>query len=200
MKLATLCYVKSGGKTLMLHRNKRPNDMHAGKWNGLGGKLLPGESPEECVVREVEEECGLRLRNPELRGFLTFPAFSANEDWYAFVYVGRNFSGALIECAEGELAWIEDDRLLDLNLWAGDRIFLRWLDEERIFSAKFVYEEGRYAGHTVSFYPAHEPRAPIEGAVREDDTTCWLCGGPAVKRHCKIICTVCNFTRDCSDP
>lgn len=200
MKLATLCYVKAGGKTLMLHRIKRPDDMHAGKWNGLGGKLLPGESPEECVVREVEEECGLRLHQPELRGFLTFPSFSADEDWYAFVFVGRDFSGQQIECSEGVLEWVEDARLLELNLWEGDRIFLRWLEEERFFSGKFVYRAGRYASHTVSFYLVQTQRKGPDARAREDDSVCWLCGSPTVKRHCKIICTACNFTRDCSDP
>ncbi len=86
MKLATLCYVQHGQKTLMLHRIKKPQDIHQGKWNGLGGKLLPGETPEQCVIREVEEESGITLSNPELRGILTFPNFDGNEDWYVFLF------------------------------------------------------------------------------------------------------------------
>jgi len=67
MKLATLCYIRRGGKTLMVHRIKKPNDMHQGKWNGLGGKLDPGETPEECAIREIFEESGLHARDPQLR-------------------------------------------------------------------------------------------------------------------------------------
>ncbi|HMX95423.1 MAG TPA: NUDIX domain-containing protein, partial [Elusimicrobiota bacterium] len=66
MKLATLCYVRRRGRTLMMHRVKMKNDLHAGKWNGLGGKFLPGESPEECVIREVREESGLKIAAPAL--------------------------------------------------------------------------------------------------------------------------------------
>ena len=75
MILATLCYVKHAGKTLMVHRNKKPNDMHEGKWNGLGGKFEAGETNEMCIRREVQEEAGLLIRNPRLCGLLTFPNF-----------------------------------------------------------------------------------------------------------------------------
>lgn len=157
MKLATLCYVRAGGKTLMIHRVKRANDMHAGKWNGLGGKLEPGESPEECVSREVREESGLLIRQPELRGVLTFPEFSKGEDWYAFVYVAREFSGTLVDSHEGVLRWVDDEDLLDLELWDGDRVFIPWLDQEEFFSAKFVYENGRLSEYEASLYKAGLP-------------------------------------------
>ena len=107
MKLATLCYVRRDRQTLMIHRIKKANDMHLGKWNGLGGKLNPGESPEECAVREIFEESGLRVRNPQLKGVLTFPAFANDEDWYAFVFVVDNFEGELIDSSEeGVLRWV----------------------------------------------------------------------------------------------
>jgi len=153
MKLATLCYVRASDKTLMLHRTKKENDMHAGKWNGLGGKLERGETPEECAIREIREESGLLVRNPRLRGVLTFPQFSQGEDWYAFVFTATEFSGTLIDSPEGVLAWIDDDKLLDLNLWPGDRIFLRWLEQDRFFSAKFEYVDGEFVDHAVVFYP-----------------------------------------------
>lgn len=215
MKLATLCYVKAHGQTLMLHRIKKPNDMHQGKWNGLGGKLMPGETPEQCAIREVEEESGLRMLEPQLRGFLTFPAFDEIDDWYCFVFVAHEFTGDLIESDEGVLAWIDDDRLLDLNLWEGDRIFLPWLEQDGFFSGQFVYEKGRLVDHHVVFYHATftrrrgpagalaTPATPTPHRPRydpADDTYCWTCGGAVVKRHCKIICQVCGFTRDCSDP
>ncbi len=229
LKLATLVYVKRPGQTLMIHRIKKAGDMHEGKWNGLGGKFELGETPEECAIREVYEESGLLITAPELRGILTFPGFRPEEDWYAFVFVARDFTGSLIDSPEGVLAWVDDDRLLDLPLWEGDRLFLPWLDEDRFFSAKFVYVDGVLVKHEVVFYPtgvgdspvpskhpetlsaktesiapdapvarSAEPFAPIY--TPQDDTFCWVCGAPVFKQHCKIICTVCGFRRDCSDP
>jgi len=89
MKLATLCYIKdnSTNKTLMLYRNKKENDYHEGKWNGLGGKFELGETPEECAIRELKEESGLTVENPKLKGLLTFPNFDGVDDWYVFVFV-----------------------------------------------------------------------------------------------------------------
>lgn len=152
MKLATLCYVRSGSKTLMVHRNKKANDMHEGKWNGLGGKLEPGETPEECATREILEESGLVVARLSWKGLLTFPAFAKEEDWYAFVFVAEAYPSELIESPEGDLAWVDNECLLELNLWEGDRLFLPWLDQDRFFSAKFVYEQGRLVSHEVVFY------------------------------------------------
>ena len=154
MKLvaATLCYVRAGGKTLMLHRNKKEGDVHRGKWNGLGGKLDAGESPEECVVRELREESGLTVHGPSLRGILTFPEFKPGEDWLVFVYVAERFEGSLAECADGDLEWVPDDRISSLPLWEGDKIFLPWLDGVKFFSGKFVYRDGRLVSHEASFY------------------------------------------------
>jgi 8-oxo-dGTP diphosphatase len=213
MQLATIVYVRRAGRTLMLHRVKKPDDMHAGKWNGLGGKLEPGETPEECAIREVAEECGLRIVRPRFRGTIVFPQFSKGVDWFTFVFMAEEFDGELAESGEGVLAWIDDDRLLDLNLWPGDRVFLRWLDEAGTFSAKFVYVAGELTNYQVVFYTPDglrtaeaeglEPVRPVAaqpGYRPEDDTFCWLCDGPVVKRQCKIICRACGFTRDCSDP
>lgn len=112
MILATLCYVQTGGKTLMTHRNKRADDAHLGKYNGLGGKFEPGESPEECVVREVFEESNLRIK-PRLRGVMTFPQFAKGHDWYCFLYTASEFEGDLKnDRPEGDLVWIENERAL----------------------------------------------------------------------------------------
>lgn len=153
MKVATLCYVRRAGQTLMIHRIKKAEDMHAGKWNGLGGKLEPGETPEECATREIWEESGLRVEHPIWKGLLTFPAFARGEDWYAFVFVADQFNGELIDSPEGVLEWVDDARLLALNLWEGDRIFLPWLERPGFFSAKFIYQDGRLVDHHVIFYP-----------------------------------------------
>ena len=152
MKLATLCYLRQNGKTLMVHRIKKPNDIHEGKWNGLGGKLEPGETPEECARREIYEESGLRIKKLVLKGILTFPLFARDEDWYAFVFVATDIEGSLIKSPEGSLQWIEDSKLLELNLWAGDRIFLPWLERPGFFSGKFVYQNGELVEHLAVIY------------------------------------------------
>lgn len=152
MKLATLCYLFNGNKVLMINRNKRKNDIHLGKWNGLGGKFNPGETPEECVIREVYEESGLLIKDPQLKGFLTFPAFDDEEDWYVFVFTANQFSGKIKESDEGELEWIEWDKVFTLPLWEGDKYFLEWLNQDRFFSAKFIYQNAKYITHSVIFY------------------------------------------------
>ena len=152
MKLATLCYVRKGGKTLMLHRVKKRDDVHEGKWNGLGGKFEQGESPEDCVKREILEEAGLKIRNPRLKGVLTFPDFAKEEDWYVFVFTASSFTGRLLDSDEGNLAWIKDGDLLKLNLWEGDRVFLPLLKRRGHFSGKFHYKNGRLAKYSVEKY------------------------------------------------
>lgn len=152
MKLATLCYVRENGRTLMIHRTKKRNDMHQGKWNGLGGKLEAGESPEECARREIQEESGLNVDRLTLKGVLTFPEFSKGEDWYAFIFEACGVSGEMIDSPEGVLEWVPDGQILELNLWEGDRIFIPWLSQEKFFSGKFIYRDGELRDYQVSFY------------------------------------------------
>ena len=153
MKLATLCYLRKNSHTLMIHRIKKENDMHAGKWNGLGGKFEPGESPEECIIREVREESGLEIRNPRMHGLLMFPNFKG-DDWYVFVFTVREFSGELMaNSPEGKLEWIPDEKLTSLNLWESDQIFFPWLERDDFFSAKFIYAGNEMKSYEVNFYP-----------------------------------------------
>lgn len=136
----------------MVYRNKKPNDIHAGKWNGLGGKVEAGESPEACIRREVQEEAGLVIHEPYLHGLLVFSNFKG-QDWYVFVFTVTEFDGELIESPEGRLEWIADEAFDGLTLWPSDRIFLPWLEEGKFFSARFFYEGESMLGHEVSFYP-----------------------------------------------
>jgi 8-oxo-dGTP diphosphatase len=136
----------------MLHRIKKANDVHQDKWNGLGGKLQAGEMPEACVIREVREESGLIIEKPRLRGIITFPEFTPGEDWYAFLFTADRFTGELIDSPEGRLEWVKDSRLFDLPMWEGDYIFLKWLEQERFFSAKFIYKDKKLIEHSVIFY------------------------------------------------
>ena len=152
MKLATLCYVKQNNKTLMIHRIKKVNDIHQGKWNGLGGKLEAGESPEQCIIREVKEECGLEIIQPRYHGLLVFVNFK-QDDWYVWVFSADRFSGELLGTSdEGNLEWVADENVSKLNLWPSDQIFLPWLKSEKIFSARFQYAGDEMLGHEVAFY------------------------------------------------
>lgn len=149
MKLATLAYLKRDGHTLMLQKAK---GYQTGKWNGLGGKFEPGESPEDCLKREVFEESGLTVVGARLKGFITFPDFDGSDDWYAFVYVVTEYTGNLKASDEGELRWVPDADVLNLDIWEGDTVFLPWLEHPGVFSAKFVYEQGFFKNYSVSFY------------------------------------------------
>ena len=149
---ATLCYLKKDGKTLMLHRVKKKNDYHQDKYNGLGGKFEFGESPEDCVIREIEEESGLKISEPHLHGIISFPLFDGENDWLVFIYTAYNWQGEMIDSPEGNLEWIDDDKLQDLPLWDGDLIFLEWLKQKCFFSAKFIYENKQLSHYEVSFY------------------------------------------------
>lgn len=156
MKLATLIYLEKNGKTLMINRNKKENDIHEGFYNGLGGKFEEGESPEDCAIREMKEETGLTIyrENLKLKGILTFPGFKGN-DWRVFVFTTNDYFGELLpqeKVREGTLEWIDNNKLLDLKLNEGDYIFMPWLKEDKIFSAKFIYEEDKVKDYEVKFY------------------------------------------------
>lgn len=152
VKLATICYLDNGKELLLLHRNKKKNDVHAGKWIGVGGKLEAGETPQECAVREIFEETGLRAK-PILKGLITFPDFTPGNDWYTYVFKVTEFEGELAECAEGTLEWVPYEEVLLKPTWEGDRVFISWLLENKpFFSAKFSYEGNQLVDSQVDFY------------------------------------------------
>ena len=141
MRLTTLCYVEKDGCWLMLHRVKKDEDENAGKWIGIGGHLEENESPEECIRREAMEEAGIVLKDLRLRGILTFilPAWG-NE--LTFLYTAGTDSCDLKPCDEGVLEWVPVEKVPDLPLWEGDRVFLPLLRSENdVFSLKLVYNE-----------------------------------------------------------
>ena len=136
----TLCYIEKDGKYLMLHRTKKKNDINEGKWIGVGGKFEPGESAEECLKREVLEETGLTLTSYEYRGLIHFISDNA-EDEDMYLYTADGFTGEMQTCSEGELAWIDKEEIFNLNLWEGDKVFLKKLiNGESGFEISLYYE------------------------------------------------------------
>jgi 8-oxo-dGTP diphosphatase len=154
--LATLGYVLSpdGRQVLLVHRNKRPTDAHLGKYNGLGGKLDPGEDVVSGLHREVREEAGIECDEIVLRGTISWPGFGKHgEDWFGFIFRVDRWSGTpLAENPEGTLEWIAVERILELPLWEGDRFFLPLVFERtaRQFHGVMPYRDGRPVNWTYS--------------------------------------------------
>jgi 8-oxo-dGTP diphosphatase len=141
-ELTTLCYLVKDGKALMLHRVVKKNDVNKDKWIGVGGHFEDGESPEDCAKREIYEETGLTAEAMTLNGIVTFDSAKQDHTEYMFLYTVTEWTGTAHECDEGVLEWIDFDRIRNMNLWEGDRIFLKLLDEGHpFFSLKLVYDE-----------------------------------------------------------
>lgn len=140
-QLSSLCYIEKDNQYLMLHRVKKVNDENHDKWIGVGGKFEWGESPEDCMLREVREETGYTLTSWKYRGIITF-VYGEDTVEYMSLFTADGFEGTLIDCDEGVLEWVAKDRVPELNLWEGDRIFFRLLDERKeFFSLKLVYNK-----------------------------------------------------------
>ena len=152
MILSTLCYIEKDNKYLMLHRTKKKNDINKDKWLGIGGKFEEGESPEECIVREVMEETGLKLNSYQLRTIVTY----VSTDWeteYMYVFTSNDFTGDLIECNEGDLQWIDKKEVTKLNTWEGDKIFVEKLQNDSgFFTVKFEYDGDKLVKYNLKEY------------------------------------------------
>ncbi|MBJ8325970.1 NUDIX hydrolase [Streptococcus pacificus] len=154
VKLATICYIDNGKELLLLHRNKKENDVHEGKWISVGGKIEQGESPEECAKREIFEETGLTVTKMAFKGVITFPNFTPKEDWYTYVFKVTGFEGNLLkESPEGTLEWVAYEDVLNKPTWEGDYEMLKWiLEDYPFFSAKFSYVDKQLVDKEVTFY------------------------------------------------
>ncbi len=140
--LSTLCYIEKDGKYLMLHRIKKKNDVNKDKWIGVGGHFEADETPEECVVREVKEETGYTLTSYKYRGLVTFISGNGVTE-YMSLFTADGFEGEEILCNEGTLEWVDKDKVNDLNIWEGDKIFFTLLNQGGpFFSLKLVYDGG----------------------------------------------------------
>lgn len=153
MKITTLCYIEHDGKYLMLHRTKKENDINKDKWIGVGGHAEEGESPEDCVLREVKEETGLTLTSYKFRGLVTFIS-NEYENELMCLFTADGYEGEIITCSEGDLEWVDKSIVPTLPTWSGDAIFLKQLmsDDERFFSLKLVYEGNELVSHVLNIY------------------------------------------------
>lgn len=139
--LTTLCYIEKDNQYLMLHRVKKEKDVNKDKWIGVGGHFEPEESPEECLLREVKEETGLTLTSWKFCGIVTFVATQWDTVEYMCLYKADGFTGELTDCNEGNLVWVDKNKVYDLPIWEGDKIFFRLMEErEEFFSLKLCYD------------------------------------------------------------
>ena len=152
MFTTTLCYIEKDGAYLMIHRIKKENDLNKDKWIGVGGKIEEGESPFDCVRREVYEETGVSIKNPKYRGIITF----VSDVWgteFMHLFTATEFDGEInYDCNEGKLEWVKKEIIPALPIWEGDKIFFDLMEkEERFFSLKLCYEGDVLVSHTLEF-------------------------------------------------
>jgi 8-oxo-dGTP diphosphatase len=172
--LGTLCYVIDADRVLMIHREGRPDDLHLGKYNGLGGKVEPDEDVIASVIREVREEAGIVLEEPRLRGTISWPGFGTDgEDWFGFIFVADSWTGELTtHNPEGVLEWMPRARLLsfDLELWPGDRFFLPLVFDETVaqFHGVMPYRDGQPESWQVSVVEA-APKVRVPRGVADPE-------------------------------
>ena len=139
--LTTLCYIENEDSYLMLHRVSKKNDINKDKWIGIGGHFQLNESPEDCLLREAKEETGLTLTSYRFRGIVTFITDGLEEAEYMHLYTADDYEGEMIDCDEGTLEWVPKNKVNELNLWEGDKIFFQLLNEDApFFSLKLVYK------------------------------------------------------------
>ena len=157
MKNTTLCYITRGDEVLMLHRVKKEKDINKDKWIGIGGKFLPEESPDECLLREAKEETGLTLTSWRCRGIVTF-LNDCCEGEYMYLFTADGFEGELTDCDEGELCWVKRGFLDTLPQWEGDKIFLDLLWQD----APFFLLTLRYSGDRLTEAVLDGKKLPLE--------------------------------------
>ncbi len=169
MKNTTLCYIERGDSYLMLHRVKEKDDPNRDKWIGVGGHMEEGESPYDCILREIREETGFELspREVDYRGLVTFVS-DEYESEQMHLFKATKPVGEPIDCDEGELEWITKERLMSLPMWEGDRIFLELIDTEcPFFSLRLNYSGDKLISHELN-YIEESCKVEAVGSVKSD--------------------------------
>ena len=142
MDKTVMIYLKKNNQYLMLYRNKKKKDINKNKYIGVGGHVEKGETPDEAIVREVKEETGLDLLSFRKRGLVYFVLNGYEEEMY--IYTSLDFKGELIECNEGELSWVDKEKVLSLPIWEGDKYFLKHLlKDDEYFEMRLIYEDDK---------------------------------------------------------
>ena len=138
----SLCYIEAAGRYLMMHRIKKENDLNHYKWVGIGGKFLEGETPEECMLREVKEETGLELEEWRYRAVVYFRSDKWSPEAMHLFTATPSSENISIECGEGVLEWVDKEKVCDLPIWEGDKIFFALLNAEYPFFELELFYQG----------------------------------------------------------
>lgn len=139
MEETVLVYIEKDNQYLMLLRNKEENDINKNKWIGVGGHLEEGETPSDALIREVKEETNLYVTSYKYRGIVYF--YNNNYKEIIHLYTVDGVKGELKECDEGTLEYKNKDEIESLNIWEGDKIFLKLLKENAPFFKLHLYYE-----------------------------------------------------------
>lgn len=142
MNQTVMIYLEKENQYLMLYRNKKEKDINKNKYIGVGGHVEKGETPDQALIREVKEETGLDLLSFNKRGLVYFVLNGYEEEMY--IYTSLDFKGELIECNEGDLLWVDKDKVMSLPIWEGDKYFLKYLlEEDKYFVMRLIYEDDK---------------------------------------------------------
>lgn len=149
LQVATLCYLRKDGRTLLIRKSQTNNPGPHFLYNALGGKIERGETPLECVIREVYEESGLTPKNLVLKGVVAISGADIPEygvqDWYIFVYTTTEWEGELTPSVEGTPIWVEDSMILEYVANKGDKYLLERLSSSAWFEGKIIYKNQEIA-------------------------------------------------------
>lgn len=146
---SVLVFIIKDGQILLI-RKKR--GLGAGKINGPGGKLDPGETTAQAAVREVQEEVGVTPLRLESKGELSFQ-FVDGLALHCEVFQADDFTGTLLETAEAIPRWFPLAEIPYHEMWADDSLWLPQMIAGKNFRGFFVFEQDTMLQQRVEFFP-----------------------------------------------